>query len=61
MKIKIKKGRKSSVILLTAALFAIWISNIVDNLYIDAAAILFVMSVICAEITEAFLNWKKRK
>ncbi|MEH6888564.1 hypothetical protein V7024_02220 [Bacillus sp. JJ864] len=61
LRIKIKKGGKPSIILLTLALFALWVSNVVDNLYVDAVAVLFTMSVIAAEVTEVFLNWKERR
>ncbi|MGO5128623.1 MULTISPECIES: hypothetical protein [Bacillus cereus group] len=61
MKIRIKKGKKYSAMLLAASLIALIVSDIIENLYISAAAVIFGMAVLAAEVTEIFLNWKKRK
>ncbi|HDR7257904.1 TPA: hypothetical protein QCX12_001551 [Bacillus paranthracis] len=60
IKIKMKKGSRPSIILLTTSILALFIADIVDNIYIKAAT-LFVMAVIAAEITEKFLLWKEKK
>ncbi|PFM27590.1 hypothetical protein [Bacillus cereus] len=55
-RIKIKKGRKTSIILLTLALFALWLLNVSGNFYIQLFSALFALSVIAAQLTETFLN-----
>ncbi|PEB54184.1 hypothetical protein CON65_16600 [Bacillus pseudomycoides] len=61
IKIKLKEGKKHSLILFVAALIGLIVSDIVDNLFLSAAAVLFAMAALFAEITEVFLNWKKCK
>ncbi|MED2878921.1 hypothetical protein P4240_19515 [Bacillus thuringiensis] len=61
IKIKMKKGGKPSLILLAAALFSILVADITDNAYIKAASVVFTTAVIAAELTEMFLNRKKRR
>lgn len=56
IRIKIKKGRKPSIILLTLALFALWLLNVSDNSYMQLFSALFALSVLAAELTETFLN-----
>ncbi|MEC5304178.1 hypothetical protein [Bacillus thuringiensis] len=56
IKMKIKKGRKPSIILLTLGLFALWLLNVSDNFYIKLFSALFALSVIAAQLTETFLN-----
>ncbi|MBJ8050962.1 hypothetical protein JDS87_02770 [Bacillus cereus] len=56
LRIKIKKGRKPSIILLTLALFALWLLNVLDNFYIQLFSALFALSVIAAQLTETFLD-----
>ncbi|OFD54013.1 hypothetical protein BWGOE4_45020 [Bacillus mycoides] len=56
IKIKIKDGRKPSIILLTLGLFALWLLNVSDNYYIQLFSALFALSVIAAQLTETFLN-----
>ncbi|MGW6189375.1 hypothetical protein ACWFRC_01305 [Bacillus cereus] len=60
LRIKIKKGRKPSIILLTLALFALWLLNVLDNFYIQLFSALFALSVIAAQLTETFLNCRDK-
>ncbi|MGG5792777.1 hypothetical protein [Bacillus nitratireducens] len=60
IKMKIKKGRKPSIILLTLALFALWLLNVSDNFYIELFSVLFALSVIAAHLTETVLNWRDK-
>lgn len=60
LRIKIKKGRKPSIILLTLALFALWLLNVSDNFYIQLFSALFTLSVIAAQLTETFLNVRNK-
>ncbi|MFD0769744.1 hypothetical protein ACFQZ1_13055 [Bacillus sp. CGMCC 1.60114] len=56
-----KKGKDYVTILLVVAFIALIVSNIIGNLFIRAAAVIFGMAVAAAQVTEIFLNWKKRK
>ncbi|MCU5655957.1 hypothetical protein OCF56_18845 [Bacillus mycoides] len=56
LRIKIKKGRKPSIILLTLALFALWLLNVSDNFYVQLFSALFALSVIAAQLTETALR-----
>ncbi|MEH7463850.1 hypothetical protein V7166_17700 [Bacillus thuringiensis] len=49
LRIKIKKGRKPSIILLTLALFVLWLVNVSGNFYIQLFSALFALSVIAAQ------------
>ncbi|PFA23139.1 hypothetical protein CN373_07085 [Bacillus cereus] len=60
LRIKIKKGRKTSIVLLTLTLFALWLLNVSDNFYIQLFSALFALSVIAAQLTEAFLNCRDK-
>ncbi|HFK1432895.1 TPA: hypothetical protein ACGXNJ_002951 [Bacillus cereus] len=59
-RIKIKKGRKPSVILFTLALLALWLLSVSDNFYIKLFSALFVLSAIAAELTESFINLRDK-
>ncbi|MEH7463868.1 hypothetical protein V7166_17800 [Bacillus thuringiensis] len=62
LKISIKKGKKYSVILGTIALIALIVTGIIGNLYLSAAAVVFGLAVLAADITEMVLDFlKKRK
>ncbi|OFD46397.1 hypothetical protein BWGOE3_29010 [Bacillus mycoides] len=60
IKIKIKKGRKPSIILLTLALFALWLLNVSGNFYIQLFSALFALSVIAAQLTETALRLRDK-
>jgi|GEM_PF-4596801 len=60
LRIKIKKGRKPSIILLTLALFALWLLNVSDNFYIKLFSALFALSVIAAQLTETALRLRDK-
>lgn len=59
-RIKIKKGRKPSIILLTLALFALWLLNVSDNFYVQLFSVLFALSVIAAQLTETALSLRDK-
>ncbi|WP_144660507.1 hypothetical protein [Bacillus tropicus] len=59
-RIKIKKGRKPSIILLTLALFALWLLNVSDNFYVQLFSALFALSVIAAQLTETALRLRDK-
>ncbi|QEL87086.1 hypothetical protein [Bacillus mycoides] len=59
-RIKIKKERKPSVILLTLALFALWLLNVSDNFYVQLFSALFALSVIAAQLTETALRCRDK-
>ncbi|MGH0482933.1 hypothetical protein ACQVPJ_00265 [Bacillus mycoides] len=60
LRVKIKKGRKPSIILLTLALFALWLLNVSDNFYIQLFSALFALSVIAAQLTETALRLRDK-
>ncbi|PGM81839.1 hypothetical protein CN957_10135 [Bacillus cereus] len=60
LRIKIKKGRKPSIILLTLALFALWLLNVSDNFYVQLFSALFALSVIAAQLTETVLRLRDK-
>ncbi|PFA06618.1 hypothetical protein [Bacillus cereus] len=60
LRIKIKKGRKPSIILLTLALFALWLLNVSDNFYVQLFSALFALSVIAAQLTETTLRLRDK-
>ncbi|WLP61936.1 hypothetical protein Q9G86_14780 [Bacillus thuringiensis] len=60
LRIKIKKGRKPSIILLTLALFALWLLNVSDNFYVQLFSALFALSVIAAQLTETALRLRDK-
>ncbi|MGM2415959.1 hypothetical protein ACS2MN_21260 [Bacillus cereus group sp. BceL062] len=60
LRIKIKKGRKPSIILLTLALFALWLLNVSDNFYVQLFSALFALSVIAAQLTETVLRMRDK-
>ncbi|EJQ70087.1 hypothetical protein B5P41_06395 [Bacillus sp. SRB_28] len=61
LRIKIKKGRKPSIILLTLALFALWLLNVSGNFYIQLFSALFALSVIAAQLTETALRCRDKR
>ncbi|PGY17201.1 hypothetical protein [Bacillus cereus] len=60
LRIKIKKGRKPSIILLTLALFALWLLNVSENFYVQLFSALFALSVIAAQLTETALRCRDK-
>ncbi|MGG5735925.1 hypothetical protein [Bacillus cereus group sp. IBL03679] len=60
IKMKIKKGRKPSIILLTLGLFALWLLNVSDNFYVQLVSALFALSVIAAQLTETALRCRDK-
>ncbi|QWI13040.1 hypothetical protein [Bacillus mycoides] len=60
IKIKIKGGRKPSIILLTLGLFALWLLNVSNNFYVQLFSALFVLSVIAAQLTETALRLRDK-
>ncbi|KMP39470.1 MULTISPECIES: hypothetical protein [Bacillus cereus group] len=60
IKMKNKKGRKPSIILLTLVLFVLWLLNVSDNFYIELFSVLFALYVIAAHLTETALRWRDR-
>ncbi|GAB6473425.1 hypothetical protein ACTFOZ_27830 [Bacillus cereus group sp. MYBK71-2] len=52
IKVKIKKGKKHSAILLLIAFIALVVTDIIGNLYLSAAAVIFGMAVFAATITD---------
>ncbi|WP_020062800.1 hypothetical protein [Bacillus sp. 123MFChir2] len=61
IKITIKKGKKHSAILLLIAFIALIVTDIIGNLYLSAAAVIFGMAVVAAAITETIGDWRKKK
>lgn len=59
-RIKIKKGRKPSIILLTLALFALWLLNVSNNFYVQLFSALFALSAIAAQLTETALRCRDK-
>ncbi|MEM5686400.1 hypothetical protein AAHB49_03045 [Bacillus cereus] len=51
-KSKNKKGKKHSAILLLIAFIALVVTDIIGNLYLSAAAVIFGMAVFAATITD---------
>ncbi len=61
IKVKIKKGKKHSAILLLIAFIALVVTDIIGNLYLSAAAVIFGMAVFAATITDMIGDWRKKK
>lgn len=61
IKVKIKKGKKQSAILLLIGLTALIVTDIIGNLYLSAAAVIFGMAVFAATITDMVGDWRKQR
>ncbi|MEH6892637.1 hypothetical protein V7024_23855 [Bacillus sp. JJ864] len=61
IKISIKKGKKHSAILLLTSLIALIVTDIIGNLYLSAAAVIFGLAVAAAAITETVGDWRKQR
>ncbi|MDM5464403.1 hypothetical protein [Bacillus cereus] len=61
IKVKIKKGKKHSVILLLIAFIVLVLTDIIGNLYLSAAAVILGLAVFAATITDMIGDWRKKK
>ncbi|PFM27588.1 hypothetical protein [Bacillus cereus] len=52
IKVKIKKGKKHSVILLTIALIALVVTEIIGSLYLSAASVILGLAVAASIVTD---------
>ncbi|MGN7194177.1 hypothetical protein ACTHS9_08470 [Bacillus mycoides] len=61
IKIKIKKGKKHSVILMTIALLALIVTGIIGNPILGGLAVVFAMAVVASVITARIGNFMRKR